>query len=383
MSARSRWFALCSICWFCAGSISLFRPGLGWAADTTIEERFRQVEKMSQFERDRLQRNLDEFKKLTPDQQAHYRDLHNKVEQSTGHLSSLLQEYSAWLTTLTPSQRDELNRATDNSQKLALIRQFKHAQEYRPETSPPDVLEGPSTDLQSIRKELMGRGALLKAAELAPVIDAISKEVHGTERKKPAGESTAKFYFELLKKSIELAPEGPRNWPSEDLQRTLEKLPGVKEHLKGRPDGGRIALIRLIVWSLGSLAVEEIKPSMPSDQDRLDEFNKLPPERQAEINKLRPDHSRQMLNHLYFKHRNDNSPERMQEVRSQFEKLLKELGVPPLQPPFGGEGFRPGGGPGGPRRPPEGRPPGPDGGRPGDQPRGRNGPERPKVRPND
>lgn len=372
--------------WFLAVGVSW--PATGGAADaTTLDERFRQVEKMSDLERKRLQRNLDEFKKLSPEQQAQYRDLHNKVEQSTNHLSSLLQEYSAWLTTLTPSQRDELNRATDNSQKLALIRQFKQAQEYRPETSSADVPEGPSADLPKVRQHMMGRGAILKGAELAAVMDAISTEVYGSVKKKPAGESTVKFYFDLLKKSIDLAPEGSqgsRSWPSTDLQKTLEKLPGLKEQLKGRPDGGRVALIRLIVGSLGNLAFEEFKPPMPNDQDRLDVFNKLPPETQAEINKLHPEDSRQRLNRMYFMQRNDKSPEKIQEVRSHIDQFLKELGMPPLQPPpFGGEGFRPGAGPGGPRRPQDGRPFGPDGGRPGDPPRGRNEPDRPRGRPND
>ena len=384
MSARSRWFALSSFCWFCTGSISLFCPGLGWSADaTTLDERFRQVEKMSDQERKRLQRNLDEFKKLTPEQQAQYRDLHNKVEQSTNHLSSLLQEYSAWLTTLTPSQRDELNNAKDNSQKLALIRQFKHAQEYRPEASVADVSEGPSTDLQRARQHMTGRGTPLKGAELAAVMDAISREVYGMEQKKPDGKSTVMYYCELLKKSIDLAPDGPRSWPSEELQRTLEKLPGVREHLKGRPDAGRVALIRLIVGSLGNLAFEEFKPSFPSDQDRLDVFNKFPPEKQAEINKLRPDQSRQLLNRQYYVDRKDDAPLKIQEVRNHIERLMKELGMPLQQPPFGGEGFRPGGGPGGPRRPQDGRPFGPEGAGPDDSPRRRNEPDRPRGRPND
>jgi hypothetical protein len=374
MSLRSRWLALCSICFFC--------PGSGWAADAkTLEERFRQVEQMSQLEREHLQRNLAEFKKLTPEQQAHYRDLHSKVEQSTGHLSNLLQEYSAWLTTLTPSQRDELNQASDPAQKLALVRQFKLAQEYRSEPSPADVSEPPTVVFQQMNRRF---GPTLKEPELTDVMKVLSKDVHGVEQKKPEGESTLKYYRELLKNSIEKSPDGPHNWPSADLQKQLEQVPGVKEHLRKRADGGRVALVRLIVHSLMNVAIEEIKPTFPSDQDRFDLFNTLSPDQQAEFNRLHPEERRRLLDGMYYSRRNDGTPQRMKEFRGQIDQLFGLLGLPPLQPPpFAGDGFRPGAGPGGPRRPPDGRPFDPDGGRPGEPPRGRNDQERPRGSPND
>ncbi len=385
MSARSHWLAPCLVCWFCAGSNGLFRPGSGWAADAkTIDERFHQVERMSDQERSRLQRNIDEFKKLTPEQQAHYRDLHDKVEKSTSHLSSLMQEYSAWLTTLTPGQRDELGRATDTATKLALIRQFKEAQEYRPEATSPEIAEAPVIDLPMVREQLMRMGPPLKGSELATVMNVLSKDLHGVEKKKPESESALTFYRELLKGSIEKSPEGPRNWPSADLQRDLEQIPAVKEHLKKRPDGGRVALIRLIVGSLWSLAIEEIKPTYPSEQERQEVFNGLDPKMQTEINRLRRDEARRHLDRLYYKQRGDESPLKIRDFQQFVFQMMGQLGLPQGQPsPLGGDGFRGGPGPGGPRRPPDGRPFGPEGGRPGEPPRGRNDPERPRPRPNE
>ena len=382
MFPRSRGFALCSICW-ALGSICLFWSGTGWAADAkTLDERFRQVEKMSELDRVRLQRNIAEFKKLTPDQQAHYRDLHSKLDENKstgGQLSNLLQEYSAWLTTLTPSQRDELNNATATAQKLDLVRQFKEAQEYRPEPSPADVADGPAVDLPIFRRNMIG-GPPLKGSELIAVMNAINKELHGgVEQKKPEGESTLKYYVELLKSSIEKSPDGPRSWPHESLQKTLEQIPGMKEHLKRRPDGGRVALVRLIMGSLANMAFEGFKP--PTEQDRDAVFNKLSPEKQAEINK-HPEAGRRMLEWMYFQQRGDDMPQRMQEFRHQMDKFSVELGVSLGPPSNGGEGFRHGQGPGGQRRPQDGRP-FPDGGRPGDPPRGRNDQDRPRGRPND
>lgn len=381
MSLRSRLFALFATC--------LLWPRVGWTADAkTLDGRFHEVEKMSQLERDRLQRNLAEFKKLTPEQQAHYRDLHQKLEENKstgGPLSSLLQEYSAWLTTLTPSQRDDLNKETDPAKKLALVRQFKDAQVYRPEASPAETHETPVVDVPMISRQMSRFGPPLKGSELAAVMNVIGKDLNGVDRKKPEGESPLKYYRELLKGSIENSPDGPHNWPSPDLQKKiLEQAPGVKEHLKKRQEGGRVAVIRLIVGSLMNLAFEEFKPSIPGEQDRLDVFNKLGPEKQAEINRHHPDEGRRMLNRLYYTQRGDDSPLRMQEFRHQIDQVLIELGLPPIQqPPFGGDGIRNGAGPGGPRRPQDGRPLFPEGGRPGEPPRGRNDQERPKGRPND
>ena len=361
-------------------------PCIARAADPKpLSDGFRQIEQMSDLERGHLQRNLAEFKKLTPEQQAHYRDLHQKLEENKstgGPLSSLLQEYSAWLTTLTPSQRDDLNKETDPAKKLALVRQFKHAQEYRPEASPAETHEAPVVDVPMIRQIMSRHGPPLKATELATVMKVISKDLYGVDRKKPEGVPPLKYYRELLKSSIEKSPDGPHNWPSADLQQKLEQAPGVKEHLKKRPEGGRVALIRLIVSSLTKLAVEEFKP--PSDQDRLDVFNKLSPEMQAEINKLRPDEGRRRLDQRFYKERGDDVPLQMHDFKQFIFQLVAELGLPPIpQPSFGGEGTRNGAGPGGPRRHPDERPLFPEGGRPVEPSRGRNDQERPKGRPND
>ena len=126
MSPRSRISVVFALCLSWSAS--------GWAADPKPSgDGFRQVEQMSDLERGRLQRNLAEFKQLTPEQQAPYRDLYLKLEENKttgGSLSSLLQEYSAWLTTLTPSQRDDLNKETEPVKKLALVRQFKSDQHF-------------------------------------------------------------------------------------------------------------------------------------------------------------------------------------------------------------------------------------------------------------
>ncbi|MBC8112795.1 MAG: hypothetical protein H7062_00290 [Candidatus Saccharimonas sp.] len=379
MFPRSRWLALWSIC--------LLWPCAGWAADAkTLDERFRQVEKMSQLERDRLQRNLTEFKKLTPEQQTHYRDLHDKVEQSTGHLSSLLQEYSAWLTTLTPSQRDELSKETDPAKKLALVRQFKEEQEYRTEPSPNEPHETPLPDMRGIRQRIPFGAPVLPPPELAAVMKVIAKDA-GLDREKPNKEPLPKYYRELIKASIDKTPGGPRDWPSPDLQRDIEQAlnrSDFRNMVNRRPEMKREMMIRVILGSISNLLFEELKSSFPSEQDFEKVFESLDREQQEAINRMPREERHRHLTTLHFKSRGDNAPLQIQEFRRHIDRLLNELGLPPFQPPpFGGDGSRPGPGLGGPRRPQEGRPFGPEGGRPGDPPRGRNDQERPRGRPND
>ena len=117
-------------------------PAAKVSATNPLDDRYRQVEKLSELERDRLQRNIVEFRQLSPDQQAHYRDLHQKLEAdktSGGKLSNLLSEYTAWLTTLTPSQRDELSQELDPARKVAIVTRFKREQDARYEAAPTET----------------------------------------------------------------------------------------------------------------------------------------------------------------------------------------------------------------------------------------------------
>ncbi len=379
MFARSRGFVLCSIC--------LLSSGTGWATDAkTLDDRFRQVEKMSQLERERLQRNLTEFKKLTPDQQDYYRDLHHKVEQSTGHLSNLLQEYSAWLTTLTPGQRDELNRETNPAKKLDLVRQFKEQQEYRPEPTPNEPHEPPLGDMRSFRQRMPWGGLVLPPPELAAVMKVIAKDA-GQDREKPNREPLPKYYRELIKASIEKTPGGPRDWPSPDLQRDIElalNRSELRNIVNRRPEMKREMLIRVILGSISNLLFEELKPSFPSEADLQKAFESLDREQQEAITRMPREEGNRQLTMLHFKSRGDDVPKRINELMRQMEQISTELGIPlrPPQPP-GGNGPRPGGFGPGPFAPRDRMPEGPESGRPGDQPRRGNGQDKPRRKENE
>lgn len=349
-----------------------------------VSDGFQQVEKMSQLERDRLQRNLAEFQKLTAEQQAHYRDLHVKLEENKatgGSLSSLLQEYSAWLTTLTPNQRDDLNRETDPAKKLALVRRFKEEQEYRPEPTPNDTSEEPIADMRRMRQGWgpLG-GPLLSRSELAAVMQVIAKDA-GRDREKPGDESVMKYYRELLKTSIESTPGGPRDWPSPNLQQKIEQAierQDLRRQLNFRPEMKREMLAKLLLGSVMNLAFEELRSSLPNDTDLQKVLESLERDQRDEITRLPREEGNRRLMMIYFKNKGDESPKRLNEFHRQMQQLFELLGVPQRPPgPPGGDGPRQGFGPG-PGGPRDRRPEGPDGGRPGDRFREENGQDRPR-----
>lgn len=342
-----------------------------------LSDGFRQVEKMSQLERDRLQRNLAEFQKLTAEQQAHYRDLHQKLEENKstgGSLSSLLQEYSAWLTTLTPSQRDDLNKESDPAKKLALVRRFKEQQEYRPEPTPPGPHDEPMVELRNMRRFLPFVGPLLSRSELAAVMQVIAKDA-GLDREKPDNESAIKQYRELLKTSIENAPDGPRNWPSSGLQQKIEQAierQDLRRLLNSRPEMKREMLVRLLLGSVMSLAFDEMRSSLPNESDLQKVLESLERDERDEITRLPRDEANKRLAMIYFKNKGDDTPRKLDEFQRQMRQLFEWLGIPQRPPlPPGGDGPRPRFGPGS-FGPGDGRPEGPDGGRPGDR-RNQNG----------
>lgn len=386
MSLRSR-----IVAGFILGALSVAPAS---AADPkSIDDSFRQVEQMSRLERDRLQRNLSEFNKLSPEQKAHYRDLHQKLEENKttgGSLSSLLQEYSAWLTTLTPSQRDDLNRETDPARKLALVRRFKEEQEYRPEPTPPGPNEEPIADLRRMRQRMVPfAGPLLTRNELNAMMQIIAKDSN-LDFEKAENESALRQYRDLIKSSIENTPGGPREWPSPGLQLKMEQAierQDIRRMLNSKQDMKREYLVRLLMGSIVNQGFEEMKSTLPSEADLQKVLETLEQGQREEITRLPREEARRRLAMVYYKNRGDDSGRKLGEFQRQMQQMFELLGIPQRVPGPPGEGPRPGFGPGpfspgqfGPR---DGMPDRPEGGRPeggrGGEPRNKgNGQDRPK-----
>ena len=88
----------------------------------------RRVGQMRQSERDRVERNFNEFLAMDASQRNHYRDLHRRladdVEQAQGTYKGVFDNYTAWLQTIESGyRREQLRTTTDPGQRLQLMRQ--------------------------------------------------------------------------------------------------------------------------------------------------------------------------------------------------------------------------------------------------------------------
>ena len=361
-------------------------------ATNPLDDRYRQIEKMPEQERDRLQRNIAEFQQLTPEQQAHYRDLHQKLAENKaggGQLATLLSEYTTWLTTLTPSQRDELSNEPDPAKKVTLVNRFKREQDARQESAPSGTPDGHSGDARPFPKRGMFPGPFLSSAELSAVMKVIAADVR-MERDKANNESILDFYREVLKTSTRQAG-GPREWPERELMSKIEaaiKLTEQREVLRHNSENKRHTVIHLILAGIMNQAFQEVKSQRPSSADLLQLMGTLD-QRDRERLTLLPQHMQDFeLERRYFVGRKDDPRPRMHEMREQINRLFHELGVRPPGgdgPRQGPGGFGPGGFGSGPFPPRDGMPDGRDGGRDGGgkdgngrPPRNGGGPDKPR-----
>ncbi len=82
--------------------------------------RRQKIENLSAAERERLERNFEQFEKLPAQQKAELRLLDEAVQNDQG-LKNTLNEYESWLTTLSPWERADLRKAKTNKEKLEVV----------------------------------------------------------------------------------------------------------------------------------------------------------------------------------------------------------------------------------------------------------------------
>ncbi len=321
----------------------------------TIRERHEQVARMSQVERDRLQRNVQAFQQAGPVKQAEYRHLTAQLlenKQTGGHLSSLLQIYSAWLHTLTPSQREELRLATDSGKKLILVQKFKEEQYRRVES-----IASALPEIEPTGPRPLGLPKPLNPSDVNAIIKILLTELPTDDQENLGKNPRLAQYPEILRRSIRHA-ESPREWPSASVQESmLAVVPTQVRHIvKRNPANQRERLIGLMFWSILSQANEEIRPRLPKDGDLKQIMESLDPDQRSRLEQRPPEEMRRELVRRYFDRQDDKSFMQAQDLRHELGRLMDEIGLPPPRGPMQGDGFPP-------HRPGENRP-----GRDGDRP---------------
>ncbi|MBS0204708.1 MAG: hypothetical protein JSS49_17525 [Planctomycetes bacterium] len=331
-----------------------------------LMERHQYVVNMSDVERKHLHTNLTTFQGLDSLRRDHYRKLNEDLAENRktgGYLSSLMQTYSAWLLTLTPGQREELRRVDNSANKLDLVRRYKDDQFRR-------HIETVTIDQHELDGPKPGLPKPLSMRELSEVMQILVAELPEEDQKKFGKVHKPEQYLEIVRRSIELAPDGKRSWPSPELQESLiAVLPAqVRGFIKKFPGQQRDNVVRVVFFSIVDQAFDQARSKFPKPGDLDRVLETLDEKQRAELETRPPEERRRFLQNRYFEQRDDKTFRHLMELRAGMWRLLNDLGVAPPRS-MAGDTMPPPRWPGGPgpgnRNNPGMRPDRPLGDRPG------------------
>lgn len=346
----------------------------------TMAQRHAYIASMNQIERDRLQRNIDAFKQMSPADRDRYRALNEELDgKPEGRsLSILALTYSAWLETLTPGQREELRQRTESSKKLPLVQQYKD-QQYK---DPWDPAVTASTAVgEPVQPPRFFRQPTMPITEVQAVLKMIVAELPEEEQIKAGKNMKPEQVIEVLRRSIHQAPGGPRTWPSTEVQdKVVNTMPQGLRLMVRKTQSERERSAQFLFFSILQ-GFEEFRPRAP-DASKLEQtLGELDEGQRARLDKMPIEEKRKVLEKRYLE---QHERPRM-ELQRELVGLMNEIGVMPPPPPPRHNEFGPNRPDDRPGPPPDRRDPPPrDGTRPLERSRenGRPG-ERPRREPND
>ncbi len=385
--------AVCSfgLFWLCGAGYS---HRLSYSEFRSIK---REIAELPQEERNRLERNLARYQKLSPAEQQRYWELHDYVEQQ--QLEPLVDGYMEWLQSLNPFERERLRTSPEPAAQIAVVEAILRESRQKDVQLLPELISrmldrndrrmssllwmlDPSRSVNNTTPYLMTE------EQLDTVIDEILFNELGTAQRDQIEQTKAteiKRKFHILSASLANTHEAPANWPPEQTMRQIRQAGFEFEQSRDEEIRGwspppalyeRIAFRSLLIRSL---LVSEMNSFAQKDQVSNNElqsfFARLEANKQAALLDSPADYQAEALKWLYLwdAHQNESVFTQGQFVQN----VLWEM-----RPSF--NGFRRGGPDG---RGSDGR--GPDGRRPDDRPgppprnNGPNGPpgERPESAP--
>ena len=271
--------------------IAVFFPQAGHGLDRQeITNRTTQLQKMSPIERDRLNRNIAEFQKLTDAEKEHYRKLHQELKHDAatgGGLNSLLQTYSVWVQTLTPTQRDEIQKESNPSHRFALVRRFKDEQEEPSEspeantgTQPETVPEESISPLNSVFTK---RDAFL-LKDLKAVLKVLSNHLASDKNAPEFKDPQLADFVPLIHASVQSSGGNYPEWPEQKLLQ--EMIAAVNKDLgstlsKLNSKTKRDVVIRMLLLGVMKQARDGVK--YPDEEEKLQILKEMKPAERERI----------------------------------------------------------------------------------------------------
>lgn len=304
--------------WKITGLLLGLFPLLLCAADLSSlsrADRKNYLNNISDVESARLRHNFKQFQELPEEQRRHMRQLHEDLRLDAaqgGNLRQVMDEYYAWLTTLTPGQIEELRSQTSPINRADLVRKLRVQQEERKQQSPLDNFPAlrekgvPNPlrpdDLQAVVQVL--ETALRKMLPAAQ-IEQLDK-LHGPARR----------FFVVEHAGI---LQGGAGLP---MRRGILGTPGLLQNMinaisdeplrqwiedRHDSDKKRAALRFLMTTGIG----REFQALKPDAKKRSDVFEKLTPKEQQDLATLPPQELNARLTLLYMKAHPEIFPERL------------------------------------------------------------------------
>ncbi|MBM4075960.1 MAG: hypothetical protein FJ267_09985, partial [Planctomycetes bacterium] len=206
--------------------------------DASVPNRVRFVEGMTEHERDQFKRNLADFQKLPLAEQERVRKLHADLLAGGATYSSIVREYSNWISTLTPLQRSDLIKEIRTIEKAAIVTRIRHDEQQKlldsitgkesdslsNQDKDPN-LRVPSDGIDPRRGPLRngpfgGRPPALSRAELESLIKIIAEDAK-TSADVSSDQNRFRSYHEVIAESVRKSGLGPKEWPSSSLQQQI------------------------------------------------------------------------------------------------------------------------------------------------------------------
>jgi len=264
-------------------------PYLLQGEDPELDGRRKVIAEMTHAQRERLERNLDQYLRLTESQREEYRQLHAELVSDAannhGRATESLQTFREWLQTISPRERIELSEVHDSAAKVRLIHEMisrHHDEALEIRSGQPLRRLGP---IPSLKPEDMDR-------VLSLISEAAELEVNRAELEGFEGLRRTLKVFELMGRKNEklttlLTEERMKavlKALSDDSDRRM--LEYVADNRPAPPQIGRVKLAITVFKNLEVAVQRELRRQQVTTQALQAVFNELPGAEQDELLKL-------------------------------------------------------------------------------------------------
>ncbi|WP_010582055.1 hypothetical protein [Schlesneria paludicola] len=299
-----------------------------------IEDRVKRLENLSKSDREQFDRRVAEFEQLSGEERSRVRTLHEALiadRKSNGGLTALLQTYADWLDTLSPIQRDELQREKDTGKRIALIRKLKEEQDHKSKDEddrPNETAERMDVETLSFIRRKIDQPYGFDIADLTTTMKALVNDLP-PEKRLPGFDAPQLTQYTQIINAHAQWKQSYSQWPDDDTLAKIKKA--IKQrtaelitHSNAMGESPRETAVRLLLMGIVKQADSSIKIS---NDEREKALNSMKPDERRKVEKLSVERRNQVLRRRYFESHDDDAYKRCLEVRKSVMDLFQQMDV--------------------------------------------------------